>query len=95
MDIRETLEKLYQDYQNRDLQAVLNSIPDDFCFEWPVDPKTSRYSGACQSKLDFVTQLTDLANNFDFNRFSLSLSTIRYLDGHVRIGVAAARHDDQ
>lgn len=71
-DIRETLEKLYQDYQNRDLQAVLNSIHDDFCFEWPVDPKTSRYSGACQSRLDFVTQLTELASDFDFNRYSAS-----------------------
>jgi len=72
MSIREKIEQIYADYENRDLDKVLAAIPDNFQFEWPFDDKLARYSGKCQCKADLLTQLEDLADNFVFNRYSAS-----------------------
>jgi ketosteroid isomerase-like protein len=67
MSIKQTVEQIYRDYENRDLEKVLDAMSDDFCFEWPVDPKNTRFSGACRGKGEFVGRLKDLAKNFEFN----------------------------
>jgi ketosteroid isomerase-like protein len=69
MDIRETITQLYQDYESRNLEAVLNGLPNDFCFQWPVDPRTARYAGTCHNKAELLTQLTDVAASFQFNKY--------------------------
>ncbi len=70
MSIREKITQIYLDYENRDLESVLGAIPDNFCFEWPVDKEHARYSGVCNNKQELVTQLTDLEENFEFHRYS-------------------------
>lgn len=72
MDVRKKIEKIYKDYEDRNLPGVLSAIPDDFCFEWPFDPETARYSGTCRCKNDFLIQLEDLAKNFEFKKYSAS-----------------------
>ena len=69
MDIRQTITQLYRDYESRNLTNILASLPDDFCFEWPFDPSTARYSGICHSKSELLEQLNDIAKNFEFNAY--------------------------
>jgi len=69
MDIRTTITQLYQDYENRNLEAILNALPKDFRFEWPFDPNTARFVGTCHSKAELLEQLTDVAANFQFNKY--------------------------
>ena len=70
MSISETIEQLYRDYENRNLEGIFAAIPDDFCFEWPFDPKLTRYNGMCNCKEDLLTKLEDMANNFKFNSYA-------------------------
>jgi ketosteroid isomerase-like protein len=69
MDLQQTVAQLYRDYESRNLTKVLDSLPDDFCFEWPFDPGTARYSGTCRSKAELLEQLKDIAENFQFNAY--------------------------
>jgi ketosteroid isomerase-like protein len=69
MDVKDTIVQLYRDYENRKLENVLNALPPDFCFEWPFDPRTARYSGICRSKDELLAELADLAANFQFNEY--------------------------
>jgi len=69
MDIRQTITQLYRDYESRNLTNILASLPDDFCFEWPFDPSTARYSGICHSKAELLEQLNDIAKNFRFDAY--------------------------
>ena len=68
MDIRETITQLYRDYESRNLNAVLNGLPDHFRFEWPFDPNTARYTGS-HSKAELLKQLNAVAVSFQFNRY--------------------------
>jgi ketosteroid isomerase-like protein len=68
-DVRQTITQLYRDYESRNLNKVLDGLPEDFCFEWPFDPSTARYSGICHGKAELVEQLEDIAANFQFNAY--------------------------
>ena len=70
MGVRETIEKLYRDYASGELDKVLERLPDEFCFEWPFDSRTARYSGVYRTKADLVSGLTDLQQNFDFHEYA-------------------------
>jgi ketosteroid isomerase-like protein len=69
MDIRHAITQLYRDYESRNLDKVLNGLPDDFRFEWPFDPTTARYSGICHTKKELLERLKDIAENFQFNAY--------------------------
>ena len=69
MDIRQTITQLYRDYESRNLNNILASLPDDFCFEWPFDPSTARYAGICHSKAELLEQLNAIAENFQFDAY--------------------------
>ena len=69
MDIRQTITQLYRDYESRNMDNILASLPDDFCFEWPFDPRTARYSGTCHTKAELLGQLNDIAKNFQFDAY--------------------------
>jgi len=69
MDIQQMITRLYHDYEARNLDSVMNALPEDFCFEWPFDPNTARYSGICRNKRELVEKLSDLAANFQFNAY--------------------------
>ena len=69
MDIRQTITQLYRDYETRNLTNILASLPDDFCFEWPFDPSTARYSGICHTKAELLEQLKAIAENFRFDAY--------------------------
>lgn len=68
-DVRHTITQLYRDYESRNLDKVLDGLPDDFCFEWASDPGTARFSGTCHGKRELVEQLKDIAANFLFNAY--------------------------
>ncbi len=70
MNIRKKITQIYLDYEKRDIKSVLAAIPDNFCFEWPLDKTNARYAGICHNKDELVTQLGDLANNFEFHAYS-------------------------
>jgi ketosteroid isomerase-like protein len=78
MDIRQTVTQLYHDYASRNLDKVLNGLPDDFCFEWASNPRTARYSGICHTKHELVTRLREIAENFEFHSYR---PTIILVDG--------------
>ena len=69
MDLQQTVAQLYRDYESRNLSKVIDALPDNFCFEWPFDPATARYSGTCHSKTELLDQLKDIAENFQFNAY--------------------------
>jgi len=69
MDIRQTVTQLYRDYASRNLDRVLEGLPDDFCFEWASDPRTARYAGICHSKHELVTRLREIGENFEFHAY--------------------------
>jgi ketosteroid isomerase-like protein len=69
--MRTKLQKLYTDYENRDTQAVLDALPDDFCFSWPTDANSCAYTGDCRGKQEFLAALQDLAESFEFNSYKL------------------------
>ena len=69
MAIRQTVTQLYRDYESRDLNKILDALPENFCFEWASDPSTARYSGICRDKGELITQLTDIAANFEFHSY--------------------------
>jgi ketosteroid isomerase-like protein len=69
MDTTETITQLYRDYESRDFAKVMNGLPDDFSFEWPVDQTTARFSGVHPSKAALLTQLNELADSFHFDRY--------------------------
>ena len=69
MDIRQTITQLYRDYESRNMNNILASLPDDFCFEWPFDPSTARYAGICHTKTELLEQLRIIAENFQFNAY--------------------------
>jgi ketosteroid isomerase-like protein len=70
MSIRGTVDQIYRDYENRNIEGIFAAIPDDFCFEWPFDAKFARYTGVCNCKKDLFGKLEDLANNFEFNSYA-------------------------
>jgi ketosteroid isomerase-like protein len=51
------------------MDNILASLPDDFCFEWPFDPRTARYPGICHTKAELLEQLNDIAKNFQFDAY--------------------------
>ena len=69
MDVRQIVTRLYQEYESRNLDNILNALPDDFVFEWPFDPGTARYAGICRNKGELIEHLTDIAANFQFNAY--------------------------
>ena len=69
MNTTQTITELYRDYESGNLAKALNGLPDDFCFEWPFDPSTARFSGICRNKMEFLQQLTEMAASFQFNRY--------------------------
>jgi ketosteroid isomerase-like protein len=69
MDLRQTITQLYRDYESRNLDKILDALPEDFCFEWASDPGTARYAGICHGKGELVEQLKDIAANFVFNAY--------------------------
>ncbi|MEM9603484.1 MAG: nuclear transport factor 2 family protein [Pseudomonadota bacterium] len=70
MDVKTRIEAIYADYANRNIAGVLDAIPDDFCFEWPVDPAHAAYAGVCGTKAELLAQLQSLAERFTFNRYA-------------------------
>jgi ketosteroid isomerase-like protein len=71
MDIRETITQLYRDYESRNVEAVLNALPDDFRFEWPFDRNRARYAGTCNNKAELLQKLSDLEANFEFTKYQV------------------------
>ena len=69
MSIQHTIEHIYKHYENRDFEGLMSLLPDGFCFEWPADKKSSRYAGRYSTKKALLSQLEDLANNFEFNAY--------------------------
>jgi len=69
MSIRNIVQNIYENYQNRNLQAVLDALPDDFCFEWPFDSSHAKYSGVCHTKVELFAQLEKMAADFEFNSY--------------------------
>jgi ketosteroid isomerase-like protein len=69
MDIRQTITQLYREYEDRNVTKIMDTLPDDFCFEWPSDPATARFSGVCHGKAELAEQLGDIAANFEFNAY--------------------------
>ena len=69
MDMRETVTQLYRDYESRNLNKVIDALPDDFSFEWPFDPSTARYAGVCRNKAELLERLTEIAADFHFNSY--------------------------
>ena len=69
MDIRQTVTQLYRDYESRDLNKILDGLPDDFRFEWASDPRTARYAGICHGKHELVTRLQEIGENFEFHSY--------------------------
>lgn len=47
----------------------MNLLPEDFSFHWPVDEKVAKYAGNYSTKTDLLVQLSDLADNFEFNKY--------------------------
>lgn len=70
MTIKETVEKIYNDYEKGNLPGVMEAIPDDFCFEWPFESRHAPYSGICSNKAELISQLQSLADDFQFNSYS-------------------------
>jgi len=69
MDVRQTVTQLYRYYESRDMEKVINGLPDNFCFEWASDPRTARYAGICRNKAELITRLQDIAANFEFHSY--------------------------
>ena len=69
MDITQAVTQMYRDYESRNLQNVLDALPEDFCFEWPFDPNTARYSGICHNKGELLEQLKILDGYFQFHSY--------------------------
>ena len=69
IDLKQTVAQLYHDYESRQLNKVLDGLPDDFCFEWAADPNTARYAGICHTKAQLLERLKDIAENFEFNAY--------------------------
>lgn len=69
MDISEKVNQIYKNYEDRNLEAVMAALPDNFCFEWPFESSTARYCGICRGKTELRTQLESLAENFVFNSY--------------------------
>src|SRR5690349_5630777 len=69
MDVRQTVTQLYRYYESRDMEKVLNGLPDNFCFEWASDPRTARYAGICHNKGELLTRLQDIAAHFEFHSY--------------------------
>ena len=69
MDIRQTVTQLYRDYESRNLNKVLDALPEDFRFEWPFDPSTARYAGVSRNKAELLERLTGIAADFQFNAY--------------------------
>jgi hypothetical protein len=69
MEIKQTVAQPYRDYESRDLNKILNGLPDNFCFEWASDPGTARYSGVCHTKDELVERLADIAALFEFHSY--------------------------
>src|SRR5215213_5900059 len=69
MDIRQTITQLYRDYEARNLNNIMASLPDDFRFEWPSDPRTARYFGTYHTKAELLEQLQVIAEDFQFNAY--------------------------
>lgn len=72
MNVRTVLEQLYQDYENRNIEAALAALPDDFCFEWPLDPRGLRFAGVCNGKAEFLQKLMELDQCFEFRRYQMT-----------------------
>jgi len=69
MDVRQAVTQLYRHYENRDLDKVLDGLPDNFCFEWASDPSTARYAGICHTKDELLKRLAEIAENFEFHSY--------------------------
>ena len=68
-DVRAAITALYRDYESRQLDKVLDGLPENFCFEWASDPATARYAGICHGKAELLAQLNDIGENFNFDEY--------------------------
>lgn len=67
--VRETVEQIYRDYENGNLDGVMAAFPDRFCFEWPFGPEGSTYAGLCRGKGELLELLQKIATDFRFNTY--------------------------
>lgn len=70
MSIRDTIKQIYTYYADRELDKLLDFLPDDFSLHWPYDAKVARYAGLYSSKNSLAEQLQDLADNFEFHSYT-------------------------
>lgn len=69
MDVRQAVTQLYRAYERRDFGAILNELPDNFCFEWASDPGTGRHGGICHTKSELLIQLDRIGKQFEFHSY--------------------------
>ena len=69
MDTREAITELYRDYESRDLNRIMDRLPDNFRFEWASDSGTPRYARVCHTKNDLVERLQEIASHFEFHSY--------------------------
>ena len=69
MSLKSVVEQIYQDYEDRNLQNVVDALPDEFCFEWPVNSGNHRYMGVCEGKQAFVDKMDEVAKDFEFHAY--------------------------
>jgi len=70
MDTRQAITELYRNYESRDLDKILEWLPDNFRFEWASDPDTPpSYTRVCNTKNELVERLKEISANFDFHSY--------------------------
>ncbi len=96
MSIRESIERIYADYSERNIEKVLDALADDFLFEWPYDQKVTKLSGSRRGKLEFAEQLKDLASKFEFNSFRASNIVVEgaRAAAQVRVNLTSSKTGD-
>ena len=69
MSVRQTITQLYRHYESRELEKVMDGLPDDFCFEWASDPSTALHVGIYHSKTELVERLAEIGRQFEFHSY--------------------------
>ena len=69
MDIRQTITRLYRDYERKDFASILAALPDDFTFEFTFEPNTHQFSGICRSKDELIQHLNHVRRTFQFTAY--------------------------
>ena len=70
MDVRQTVEQLYRDYERGDLPKIMGALPDDFRFEWESDPDTPpSYARVCNTKNELAERLKEITEKFEFHSY--------------------------